>query len=122
MYKTFVTDFVKRLHLIYFDAGGGHRAAATALKSVIEQQHRPWEVTLVNLQEMLSTIDIFEKVTGKRLEDLYNLMLAKGWTLGSAQGLQFMHLVIRMYHGPAVRMISMLIFSAGALARFIAMR
>ncbi|MBZ5600944.1 MAG: galactosyldiacylglycerol synthase [Acidobacteriia bacterium] len=96
---------MKRLHLIYFDAGGGHRAAATALKSVIEQQNRPWEVTLVNLQEMLSTLDIFEKVTGKRLEDLYNLMLARGWTLGSAQGLLFMHGVIRLYHGPTVRMI-----------------
>ena len=32
-------------------------------------------------------------------------MLARGWTLGSAQGLKFMHGVIRMYHRPAVRMI-----------------
>ena len=77
---------VKRVHFLFFDAGGGHRAAATALKSVIEQQNRPWDVRLVNLQEMLDSLDIFRKVTGIRLQDMYNLMLAKGWTLGSAQG------------------------------------
>ena len=73
-------------------------SAATALKTVIEQQatdSRGWEITLVNLQEVLHSLDIFEKITGIRLEDIYNLMLAKGWTLGSAQGLRFMHGVIR---------------------------
>lgn len=96
---------------MYFDAGGGHRAAATALKSVIEQQagaesqKRPWEITLVNLQEVLHSMDVFRKVTGIRLEDIYNLMLAKGWTLGSAQGLRFMHGVIRLYHGKTVRLL-----------------
>jgi len=103
---------VKRIHFVYFDAGGGHRAAATALKAVIDQQgfkedprRRPWEITLVNLQEVLHSMDIFRKITGIRLEDIYNLMLAKGWTLGSAQGLQFMHGVIRLYHGKTVRLL-----------------
>ena len=32
-------------------------------------------------------------------------MLARGWTLGSAQGLKFMHGVIRLYHRPAVRLL-----------------
>ena len=96
---------MKRFQLLYFDAGGGHRAAATALKSVIEQQNRPWEVTLVNLQELLLPLDVFRKYTGIRLENIYNLMLAKGWTLGAAQGLQFMHAVIRRYHNPTVRLL-----------------
>ncbi len=96
---------MKRLHFVYFDAGGGHRAAATALKSVIDSQQRPWEITLVNLQEVLHSLDVFRKVTGIRLEDIYNLMLAKGWTLGSAQGLRFMHGVIRLYHGKTVRLL-----------------
>src|SRR5690606_29251119 len=47
-------------------------------------------------QEVLDSLDVFRKVTGIRLEDIYNLMLAKGWTLGSAQGLKFMQMVIRM--------------------------
>ena len=102
---------MKKIDFIYFDAGGGHRAAATALKSVIDSQTRategePWEVRLVNLQEILDSLDIFRKITGLRLEDVYNKMLVKGWTLGSAQGLQFMHGVIRLYHEPTVRLLT----------------
>jgi hypothetical protein len=104
--KTFVTNFVKRLQFLYFDAGGGHRAAATALESVISGQDRPWEVTLVNVQELLHSLDIFRKVTGIRLEDIYNRMLAHGWTLGASTGLKLMHGVIRTYHRPTVRMLT----------------
>jgi UDP-N-acetylglucosamine:LPS N-acetylglucosamine transferase len=101
-----VTNFVKRVQFLYFDAGGGHRAAATALKSVIEEQERPWDVTLINMQELLHSLDIFRKLTGIRLEDIYNLMLARGWTLGAASGLKLMHGVIRTYHRPTVRMLT----------------
>ena len=93
------------IDFVYFDAGGGHRAAATALKSVIEQQKRPWEIRLVDLQEVLRPLDVFRKVTGLELQEIYNQMLARGWTLGSAQGLQFMHAVIRLYHRPSVRLL-----------------
>jgi 1,2-diacylglycerol 3-beta-galactosyltransferase len=97
---------VTRIDFIYFDAGGGHRAAATALKTVVQDQNEPWEVRLVNLQEVLHSLDVFRKVTRIRLEDIYNLMLAKGWTLGSAQGLMFMHGVIRLLHGPTTKLLS----------------
>jgi UDP-N-acetylglucosamine:LPS N-acetylglucosamine transferase len=96
---------VRKLDFIYFDAGGGHRAAANALRQVIEQQQRPFEVRLVNLQEVLDEIDVFRKVTGVRLQDLYNLMLKKGWTLGSAQLVAGMHGVIRLFHGQQVRVL-----------------
>jgi hypothetical protein len=97
---------VTNIDFIYFDAGGGHRAAATALKTVIEQQEIPWNVRLVNLQEVLHSLDVFRKVTRIRLEDLYNLMLAKGWTLGAAQSLMFVHGVIRALHGPTTKLLS----------------
>jgi Monogalactosyldiacylglycerol (MGDG) synthase/Glycosyltransferase family 28 C-terminal domain len=96
---------MKKLDFIYFDAGGGHRAAANALKQVMEQQKRPVEIRLVNLQEVLDSIDVFRKVTGIRLQDLYNLMLKKGWTLGSPQLTTFMHLVIRLFHPQQVRVL-----------------
>jgi 1,2-diacylglycerol 3-beta-galactosyltransferase len=96
---------VKKLDFLYFDAGGGHRAAANALKSVIEQQQRPWEVRLVNLQEILDPLDIFRKYTGIRLQDVYNLMLKKGWTLGSPQLTVAMHGLIRLYHRGQVRLL-----------------
>jgi 1,2-diacylglycerol 3-beta-galactosyltransferase len=91
---------------IYFEAGGGHRSAALALQSVIKAADYPWQVRLVNLQEVLDSLDIFRKVTGVRLEDLYNRMLAKGWTLGSDFLLKAMHLVIRVYHPAQVRLLT----------------
>ena len=98
-------DPVRKLDFIFFDAGGGHRAAANALKQVMEQQGREFEIRLVNLQELLDSIDVFRKVTGLRLEDLYNTMLRKGWTLGSPQLTAGMHIVIRMFHSRTVRML-----------------
>jgi hypothetical protein len=91
-----------RLDFLLFDAGGGHRAAATALKAVIEQQRRPWQVNLVDVNEILAPIDIFRKLTGLGLEDLYNTLLKKGWTLGMRQMLPLMHGVIRLYHSRQV--------------------
>jgi len=96
---------VKKLDFIYFDAGGGHRAAANALKQVMEQQGRPFEIRLVNLQEVLDSIDVFRKYTGVRLQDIYNLLLRKGWTLGSPQLTVVMHAVIRLFHPQQVRVL-----------------
>src|SRR4249919_825493 len=94
-----------KVDLIYFDAGGGHRAAANALRQVMEQQKKPFEIRMVNLQEVLDEMDVFRKVTGLRLQDVYNLLLKKGWTLGSPQLMMGMHLVIRLLHGKAMRLL-----------------
>jgi 1,2-diacylglycerol 3-beta-galactosyltransferase len=94
-----------KIDLIFFEAGGGHRAAATALKSVIDQQQRGWAVKLVNLQEILDPLDIFRKYTGVRMQDIYNLLLKKGWTLGSPQLTVAMHALIRLYHPGQVRLL-----------------
>lgn len=96
---------VPTIDFIFFDAGGGHRAAANALKAVIEQQNRPWNVRLVNLQEVLDELDVFRKLTGVRLQDHYNQLLKKGWTLGSAELLKIVHLVVRLYHRAGIRIL-----------------
>jgi glycosyl transferase family 28 len=95
----------RKLDLVYFNAGGGHRSAAMALQSVISKSDLDWDVRLVNLQEILDALDIFRKLTGIRLEDLYNLLLAKGWTLGSGYMLPLMHWVIRVYHPAQVKLL-----------------
>ena len=92
-----------RISLVFFDAGGGHRNAATALKVEMERQGLAFEVALVNLQEVLDPLDILRKLTGLRIQDLYNKMLRNGWTLGSPQLMRVLQLVIRTYHGPSVR-------------------
>jgi 1,2-diacylglycerol 3-beta-galactosyltransferase len=89
---------MKHVDFVFFDAGGGHRAAANALKAVIEQQAYPWQIRMVNLQEVLDELDIFRKYTGIRMQDVYNLILKKGWTIGSAQGVVVMHWLIRRFH------------------------
>ena len=91
--------------LVFFDAGGGHRAAAEALRLVMEEQGG-WNIRLVNLQELLDPIDWVRKLTGLRMQDLYNLMLKKGWTLGTPQTVR----VLQFLHPPAAP-------PAGAVAR-----
>ncbi|MGC8761733.1 MAG: glycosyltransferase [Bryobacteraceae bacterium] len=96
---------MKRIDVIFFDAGGGHRAAATALKQVCEREGRPFEIRLVHLKEILAPVDVFQKLLGLDLEEIYNLLLRRGWTLGSAQALRFMQAVIRHYHASEVRLL-----------------
>ena len=94
-----------KVDFIFFDAGGGHRAAANALRQVMERQGSPLEIRMVNLQEVLDAMDVFRKVTGLRLQDIYNLMLRKGWTLGSPQLMVGMHWVIRLFHPKTVSLL-----------------
>jgi UDP-N-acetylglucosamine:LPS N-acetylglucosamine transferase len=96
---------VRRIEFVFFDAGGGHRAAATALKLAIESKRLPWDVNLTNLQELLDLLDILKKYAGIRIQDFYNTMLRNGWTLGSPQLMRVLQLVIRLYHHPTVRML-----------------
>lgn len=96
---------MERIEFGFFDAGGGHRAAATALQMAIRAQQRPWEVQLTNLQEVLDEIDILKKYARIRIQDFYNGMLRNGWTLGSTQLMRVLQLVIRAYHRPIVRLL-----------------
>jgi UDP-N-acetylglucosamine:LPS N-acetylglucosamine transferase len=92
----------RKITLIYIDAGGGHRAAATALCEVIRHQQRPWDVEMVSIQDLLEPIDFIRKHTGIQFQDVYNIMLRRGWTLGTAQLIPLMHLLIRLSHGKQV--------------------
>lgn len=94
-----------RIALVYFDAGGGHRSAATALQESIQASGLPWDVRLANLQEILDPIDFVRRLTGFRMQDAYNRMLQNGWTLGSPQLMRVLQGCIRVYHAPAVRLL-----------------
>ena len=96
---------MERIEFCFFDAGGGHRAAATALEMAVQSQQRPWEVRLTNLQELLDELDILKKYAGIRIQDYYNWMLRSGWTLGSKQLMNILQGAIRVYHRKTVRML-----------------
>jgi len=93
------------LDLIFFDAGGGHRAAATALKSILEKEYPQVQPRLMHLRDVLDPVDVFRKVLRIDLQEIYNLMLRKGWTLGSETGLRFMQSIIRFYTNTEVKLL-----------------
>lgn len=96
---------MRRIAFVYFDAGGGHRNAALALEQALKQSNLPWEVHLVNLQEILDSIDIVRRLTGIRVQDAYNRMLQNGWTLGSPQLMRMLQGIIWLYHGKTVQLL-----------------
>ena len=98
------TSRMERIEFCFFDAGGGHRAAATALEMSIRSQGLSWDVRLTNLQELLDELDILKKSTGIRIQDCYNNMLRTGWTLGSTQLMRILQLTIRAYHSATLRL------------------
>ena len=89
--------------LIYFNAGGGHRAAAQALEAAIREQGLPWRTRLVNLVDVLDPNGRFRQLAGFAPEDLYNKRLARGWTLGLAQELKLLQGMIRMGHAAMLK-------------------
>lgn len=91
------------IDLMYFNAGGGHRAAALALEAIAREQSRPWRVRRVNLFEVLDPDDRFRRITGMAPEALYNKRLSTGWTLGLAQELKLLQGMIRLGHPSMMR-------------------
>ena len=95
-----------QIDLIFFDAGGGHRASATALKALADQQRRGWQIRMVNLRDILEPIDVFHRLTGVRVEDLYNRMLKYGLTIGTGPMLRAVQFLIRRTHPRNVALLS----------------
>jgi len=93
----------RTVDLVYFNAGGGHRASALALEAAIQREGLPWTVRLINLREVLDPKDGFRKLTGMDPEDVYNKRLARGWTLGLTHELKVLQAVIRWAKPTLVR-------------------
>ena len=89
---------MKQIQLIYFDAGGGHRAAAAALEQQIAHFGLSWSVRRVNLFEALDPQNLFHRFTGMRPESYYNKRLARGWTVGLSSELKVLQGMIRLGH------------------------
>lgn len=93
------------IELVYFNAGGGHRAAASALESVMRQSRPGWTVRKTNVLEVLDPQGWFQRFTGMAPEDYYNKRLASGITMGLAQELKFFQGAIRFAHAALVRVL-----------------
>jgi hypothetical protein len=96
---------MKKIHILFHDAGGGHRNAAIALQSIVAQQQRQWQIELVQFQELTDRFDVLRKLTGIRIQEQYNILLQNGWTLGSVHLLRLLQATIRLFHRPIVRLL-----------------
>jgi hypothetical protein len=96
---------MKKIHVVFHDGGGGHRNAAVALQTIAAQQQRPWQVELIQFQELTDQLDILRKLTGIRIQEQYNVLLQNGWTLGSVYLLRLLQATIRAFHGQLVRLL-----------------
>jgi len=96
---------MKKVHILFHDAGGGHRNAAVALQTVIAQQHRPWQVELIQFQELTDKLDVLRRLTGIRIQEQYNTLLQNGWTLGATTLLRILQATIKTFHTPMVRLL-----------------
>jgi hypothetical protein len=95
-----------QLDLIYFDAGGGHRASATALTSAARQQRRSWQINPINLRDLLEPADVIRRLTGVRIENFYNSQLKHGLTLGTSQLLRITQMLIRQFEPMMVKLLA----------------
>ncbi len=96
---------MRKLTIVYHHAGGGHRNAAEALRTVLTAQNNPWEVTLLDFQELLDPLDLIRRATGFRIQDTYNLILRRGWTRFTLQLLKVLQATIYLHHSPIVKLL-----------------
>jgi UDP:flavonoid glycosyltransferase YjiC (YdhE family) len=96
---------VRKLTIVFHHAGGGHRSAAEALKATLSGQEHPWDVSLLDIQELLDPLDLIRRATGLRIQDTYNLILRRGWTRITPLLLRILQETIRAYHGPIVKLL-----------------
>ncbi len=96
---------MRKLTIVFHHAGGGHQSAADALKATLSSQQHPWDITLLDIQELLDPLDLIRRATGLRIQDTYNLILRKGWTRFARQLLIVLQTTIRVYHSPIVKLL-----------------
>ncbi len=96
---------LRKLTIVFHNAGGGHRSAADALKATLSAQEHPWDVALLDIQELLDPLDLIRRATGLRIQDTYNLILRKGWTRFTPQLLLILQTTIRVYHSAIIKLL-----------------
>jgi UDP-N-acetylglucosamine:LPS N-acetylglucosamine transferase len=90
---------------MFFDAGGGHRSAANALRDAARLGARPWAMPMTNILELFSDLDPIRRLTGVNLADMYATMIRRGWTLGSPLMLSALKRVVHLSHHSQVTLL-----------------
>jgi len=99
-------DDGREVLLLVVDAGGGHRAAANALLAAVDQSGPGYRLRVENLQAILDPLDPVRRLTGRRIESLYNAMVRRrrtGHLVPLLRGLQW---GIRFMRRPLARQVA----------------
>lgn len=94
---------MRKLTIAFHHAGGGHKNAAEAVRSTLISQSEPWDVTLLDTQELLDPLDVLRRITGIRIQETYNQILRRGWTRFTPQMLRLLQGTIWLYHRPLTK-------------------
>jgi len=89
--------------LFTIDAGGGHRAAARALAAAAEETGAPFRFRVESFQQTLLPLDVLKRTTGLSLEDAYNTILRRRWSVLMVPLLRVLHAAIRARRPAIVR-------------------
>ena len=73
------------------NAGGGHKAAVAALTEIFQQQNRPWDVEVLDLDVALKWADPLFLVARRPSTIVYNWMLRNELTFWSRYAVHIMH-------------------------------
>lgn len=91
--------------VLIVDAGAGHRSAANALVAASEAHGVPLEFRVESLQDILKPTDVFLKVFGRSVEDIYNWLIRSRRTRFLVALLRIFHVVIYLRRGALTRLI-----------------
>ena len=67
------------------------------------EQSDPWDVTLLDTQDLLDPLDVLRRLTGIRIQGDLNQILRRGWTRFTPQMLKILQTTIRLYRRPIVK-------------------
>ncbi len=88
------------------DAGGGHRAAAGAMGAAAQETGAPITLRVENFQQILLPLDLLRQATGISIEDAYNLILRRHWSVLMVPLLRLLHGAIRVRRRAIVRLLT----------------
>ena len=87
---------IPTVDIVYFDAGGGHRATANAINQQLIELG--WQVNTINLRDVLDKIDPINNWFGIKVEDFYNKYIGTGLTYGSGPMLRILQSAIKLFN------------------------
>ncbi len=89
--------------LFVVDAGAGHRVTANALVAAAAETGAPFRLRILSLQPLLDEFDFTRRLTGRSMEETYNVLVRSGLTRPLVPLLRALQFTIRRLHRPLVR-------------------